>query len=96
MIKLRRFPGDGNKLTNSEIWIGDIVLMLADNTDGWPSIPAHVHTYVSDVDATYQRVLAAGATWYKNHTSKMMPISVAVRHGGLPRKCSSPEPKASS
>lgn len=59
--ELRRFPGEGNKLTHAEVQIDDTVLMLADSADGWPSIPAHVHIYVSDVDATYQRALAAGA-----------------------------------
>jgi PhnB protein len=59
--ELRRFPGDGDKLSHAEVWIGDTVLMLADSTDGWSSIPAHVHVYVSDVDETYQRALNAGA-----------------------------------
>jgi len=37
------------------------MVMLADGAQGWPPIPAHVHVYVPDVDATYQRALAAGA-----------------------------------
>jgi PhnB protein len=53
---------DDHKLMHAEVRIGDTVLMLADSADGWPSIPAHVHIYVSDVDAVYQRALAAGAT----------------------------------
>jgi PhnB protein len=36
--------------------------MLADASEDRPAIPAHVHIYVPDVDATYQRALAAGAT----------------------------------
>jgi PhnB protein len=35
--------------------------MLADGGDGWAPMSAHVHIYVSDVDATYQRAIAAGA-----------------------------------
>ena len=35
--------------------------MIADGGDGWPSMPSHVHIYASDVDATYQRAIAAGA-----------------------------------
>jgi uncharacterized glyoxalase superfamily protein PhnB len=36
------------------------LLMFAAITAIWPSIPAHVHVYVGDVDATYQSALAAG------------------------------------
>jgi len=35
--------------------------MIADGNEKWPPIPAHVHVYVRDVDATYRRALAAGA-----------------------------------
>ena len=46
-------------------WAGekpdDTVVMLADGNDRWPPVPAHVHVYVPDVDATYKRALAAGA-----------------------------------
>jgi len=36
--------------------------MLADSVEDWPAVPAHVHIYVPDVDATYAKALAAGAT----------------------------------
>ncbi len=35
--------------------------MLADSTDAWPAMPSHLHVYVRDVDAVYQRAIAAGA-----------------------------------
>jgi uncharacterized glyoxalase superfamily protein PhnB len=60
--ELRRFPDPSGKLMHAEVRIGDTVVMLADGTEGWPPIPAHVHVYVSDVDAVYRRALAAGAT----------------------------------
>jgi len=41
--------------------IDDSVVMLADSAEGWPPIPAHVHLYVADVDATYLKALEAGA-----------------------------------
>lgn len=47
---------------HAEVRIDDTVLMLADGTDDWPAYPAHVHVYVPDVDETYARALAAGAT----------------------------------
>lgn len=60
-VELRRFPNDEGKLIHAEVRIDDSVVMIADGGDGWPSIPSHVHIYVSDVDATYQRAIAAGA-----------------------------------
>jgi PhnB protein len=50
-----------DKVRHSEVLIDDTVLMLADAADGWPPMAAHVHIYVPDVDATYQRALKAGA-----------------------------------
>lgn len=51
----------GDRLGHAEVRIDDTVLMLADGMDGWPPVPAHVHLYVPDVDATWTRALAAGA-----------------------------------
>lgn len=59
---LRRFADDDGRLMHAEIRIGDSVLMLADSTPDWPPVPACVHVYVADVDATYAQALAAGAT----------------------------------
>jgi PhnB protein len=60
-IELRRIPNDEGKLIHAEVRIDDTVVMLADGGDGWSPMPSHVHIYVSDVDATYQRAIAAGA-----------------------------------
>lgn len=60
--KLRMYPGENGALSHGEVWIDDTVLMLSDAAQGWPAIPAHVHVYVPDVDETYQRAIAAGAT----------------------------------
>lgn len=59
--ELRRFPGNDGKVAHAEMRIDDTVLMLADGMEGWPPVPAHVHVYVPDVDATYAAALAAGA-----------------------------------
>lgn len=64
-VELSRFPGDAGKIMHAEIRIEDTVLMLADGVEAWPVVPAHVHVYVLDVDATYQRALDAGATAVK-------------------------------
>jgi PhnB protein len=60
--ELRRFPDPAGKVMHAEVRIDDTVVMLGDATDGWPPVPSHVHVYVPDVDATYKRALAAGAT----------------------------------
>jgi PhnB protein len=60
-VKLRQSLNDEGKLIHGEVRIDDTVVMLADGGDGWAPMSAHVHIYVSDVDATYQRAIAAGA-----------------------------------
>lgn len=60
--ELRRFPDDSGRLMHAEVRIEDTVVMLADGGEGWPPIASHVHIYVADVDETYRRALAAGAT----------------------------------
>lgn len=61
-VTLRRFPDANGKVMHAEVRLDDTVLMLADGAEGWPPAPSHVHVYVQDVDAAYQRALAAGAT----------------------------------
>ena len=61
-VELRRFADPTGKLMHAEVRIDDTVVMIADSVEGWPAIPSHVHVYVPDVDTTYQRALAAGAT----------------------------------
>lgn len=60
-VELRRIPNETGKLMHAEIRIDDTVVMLADGAEGWPPLSAHVHIYVPDVDAAYQRAIAAGA-----------------------------------
>lgn len=61
-VPLRSHPGEGGRLMHAEVRIDDTVVMLADAAPQWPAVPAHVHVYVPDVDATYLQALAAGAT----------------------------------
>jgi uncharacterized glyoxalase superfamily protein PhnB len=60
--ELRRFPDPSGRIVHAELRIGDSVIMVADGVEAWPPIPAHVHVYVPDVDATYRLALEAGAT----------------------------------
>ena len=61
-VELCRIPGADGRVLHAEVRIDDTVVMLSDGQQGWPPIPCHVHVYVSDVDATYERALKAGAT----------------------------------
>lgn len=60
--ELRRFLNEDGSINHAEVRIEDTVVMLADRAAGWESLPAHVHVYVPDVDATYRRALEVGAT----------------------------------
>jgi uncharacterized glyoxalase superfamily protein PhnB len=59
--QLRRFDRPDGTVNHAEVRIDDTVLMLADAVEGWPAQASYVHIYVADVDAAYQRALAAGA-----------------------------------
>jgi PhnB protein len=78
-VEIRRVELDNGKLRHAELRLDDTVIMLADSTDSSPSIPAHLHVYVSDVDATYQRALQAGATSIQEPVSR----DVGDRLGGV-------------
>ena len=58
--EIRRFAGPDGRVMHAEVRIDDTVVMLADGSQGWPAIAAHVHIYVADVDESYRRAIAAG------------------------------------
>ncbi len=62
---LRMIPGGEGKIAHGEVRIDDTVIMLTDAVEGWPAAPSHVHIYVNDVDAIFERALAARATIVK-------------------------------
>lgn len=53
---------DGDRVMHAEVRLDDSIIMLADGGADFPGQPAHVHVYVPDVDASYARAMAAGAT----------------------------------
>jgi len=59
---LRRFDRPDGSITHAEVRIDDSVLMLGEAGDEYPPVPATVHVYVEDVDQTFERAIAAGAT----------------------------------
>lgn len=52
---------DGS-IGHAELKIGDSPLMLSETSEQCPATQAMIHLYVPDVDATYKKALAAGAT----------------------------------
>jgi uncharacterized glyoxalase superfamily protein PhnB len=72
-VELRRFPDAAGRILHSEVRIGDSVVMIADAGEGWPPMPAHVHVYMPDVDATYKRALEAGAVSVQEPVQKGDP-----------------------
>lgn len=61
-VELLRVPDPSGRVMHAEVRVDDSVVMMGDSAEGWPPVGAHVHIYVPDVDAIYQRALAAGAT----------------------------------
>ena len=58
-----RMPAGEGKIGHAEVRIGDSVVMTGDASGGdTPAMPAMIHLYVEDIDATYRRALEAGAT----------------------------------
>lgn len=59
---LRRLNREDGSVMHAEVQIDDSVIMLGEAIENWPAVNSHVHIYVSDVDVTYQKALAAGGT----------------------------------
>jgi PhnB protein len=53
---------DAGRIMHAEVTIGDSVVMLGQGNDQWPPKEAALYLWVPDVDATYAKGLAAGAT----------------------------------
>jgi PhnB protein len=69
-VELSRLAGEGGKIMNAQLRIGDSMLMLVDEFPQWGSFgpkalkgtPVTVHLFVEDVDAVVAQAVAAGAT----------------------------------
>jgi PhnB protein len=50
------------RIMHAQVTIGDSVVMMGEASENNPPMPAMLHLYVEDADATYRHALAAGAT----------------------------------
>jgi uncharacterized glyoxalase superfamily protein PhnB len=57
-----RLATPDGKVMHAEVEVVDSVVMVAEATESHPPMPAMLSVYVEDVDATYAKALAAGAT----------------------------------
>jgi uncharacterized glyoxalase superfamily protein PhnB len=69
----RRFDNPDGTIMHGEVQIDDTVVMLADGGGEYPAFPIWLHVYVPDVDATYQKALAAGAVSVQEPVKKDDP-----------------------
>lgn len=76
-IVLHQDPG--GKVMHAQVRIGDSMLQISDASAPWEPTPAALHVYVPDVDATYKKAIAAGAT----SLHEVMDMFYGERSGGV-------------
>jgi PhnB protein len=54
--------GSGGVVMHAELQVGDSLLMLGQSNAQWKPISGALYLWVPDVDGTYKKALAAGAT----------------------------------
>ena len=58
-----RMDGPDGKIAHAEVRIGDSVVMVGNASPmQGPAMPATIHLYVDDADATFRRAIEAGGT----------------------------------
>ncbi len=67
--KFRMETPDGS-IGHAEVQIGDSMVMVGSAGPETPAMPAMIHLYVDDCDATYEQALAAGATSEREPTDQ--------------------------
>ena len=62
--EMLNMPTPDGKIGHAEVRIGDSIVMLADasTSDQGQAMPAMIHLYVEDADATFEKAVGAGAT----------------------------------
>jgi PhnB protein len=60
--EVERMTQPDGTVRHAEVKIGDSIVMMGEAGEQWKAMPAMLYVYVKDVDATYKKALAAGAT----------------------------------
>jgi uncharacterized glyoxalase superfamily protein PhnB len=81
--EVERFAAPGNRVGHAEVRIGDSVVMLGDAHGEHKAMQAMLYAYVDDVDASFQRALAAGGTSVQAPTDHFY----GDRSGGVKDPC---------
>lgn len=61
-VEVMRHQTPDGFVHHAKMRLGDSVLELGEAHGQYPAMPANLHLYVADADATYKRAVAAGAT----------------------------------
>ncbi len=61
---------NSNAIMHCELRIGDSVIELGDGNEKYPASPMELHLYVPDVNAVYERAVAAGAAIRQDLTTQ--------------------------
>lgn len=72
--ELRRYDMPDGSIMHAEVRIDDTVVMIGEAGGDWPARPVSLHVYVEDVDAVFERAVAAGG----------MPVEEPRRREGDP------------
>lgn len=68
--EIMRHPTPEGRVMHAEVQIGDSRIMVAEVCGEWSPMPAMMHVYVNDADATYRTAIAAGATSLQEPTDQ--------------------------
>lgn len=79
-VSLRRYDRPDGSIMHAEVRIDDTVVMLGQAGGAWPAVPCHLHVYVPDVDATFERALELGGESVEAPTRKDGDVD---RRGGV-------------
>ena len=61
-VEIDRTLGEGGRIANAQVRLGNCTIMTSDATAEWPAMPGSYYLYVADADAAVARAVEAGGT----------------------------------
>lgn len=61
-VPLRRYDMPDGSIMHAEVRIDDTVVMIGEAGGDWKPVPCHIHVYVADVEAAFERAVVAGGS----------------------------------